>query len=122
MTTFVQFHLLTAYPPSNPNRDDQGRPKQALMGGAPRLRLSSQSVKRAVRESSYFENDLAGNTGTRTKRLFEKLLEKLISEGAEEEAARKAAEGVAKLFGKLEAGRGEPEKLVATTLAFISPD
>ena len=23
MTTFVQFHLLTTYPPSNPNRDDQ---------------------------------------------------------------------------------------------------
>ena len=59
MTTFVQFHLLTAYPPSNPNRDDQGRPKQATMGGAPRLRLSSQSVKRAVRESSFFANDLA---------------------------------------------------------------
>lgn len=35
MTTFVQFHLLTVYPPSNPNRDDTGRPKQALVGGAP---------------------------------------------------------------------------------------
>ena len=33
MTTFVQFHLLTPYPPSNPNRDDQGRPKQASVGG-----------------------------------------------------------------------------------------
>ena len=35
MTTFVQFHLLTAYPPSNPNRDDMGQPKRALVGGAP---------------------------------------------------------------------------------------
>ncbi|HLS19755.1 MAG TPA: type I-E CRISPR-associated protein Cas7/Cse4/CasC [Paracoccaceae bacterium] len=122
MTTFVQFHLLTAYPPSNPNRDDQGRPKQALMGGAPRLRLSSQSIKRAVRESSYFENDLAGNKGTRTKRLYEKLVGKLVSDGAGEEAARKAAEEVAVLFGKLEPARGEAEKRVATTLAFISPD
>lgn len=33
MTTFIQFHVLTAYPPSNPNRDDQGRPKQATVGG-----------------------------------------------------------------------------------------
>lgn len=122
MTTFVQFHLLTAYPPSNPNRDDQGRPKQALMGGAPRLRLSSQSVKRAVRESSYFENDLAGHRGTRTKRLFEKLVEKLIGEGASTEAAQEAAETVAKLFGKLESPKGAPEKKTATTLAFISPD
>lgn len=50
MTTFLQFHLLTTYPPSNPKRDDQGRPKQATLGGAPRLRLSSQSIKRALRE------------------------------------------------------------------------
>ena len=33
MTTYVQFHLLTIYGPSNPNRDDQGRPKQAMVGG-----------------------------------------------------------------------------------------
>ncbi|GIX15253.1 MAG: hypothetical protein KatS3mg118_3212 [Paracoccaceae bacterium] len=52
MTVFVQFHLLVPYPPSNPNRDDQGRPKQALIGGHPRLRLSSQSIKRAVRETA----------------------------------------------------------------------
>ena len=37
MTTFLQFHLLTKIGPSNPNRDDQGRPKSALVGGAPRL-------------------------------------------------------------------------------------
>ncbi|MBW7923020.1 MAG: type I-E CRISPR-associated protein Cas7/Cse4/CasC [Rubellimicrobium sp.] len=123
MTTFVQFHLLTAYPPSNPNRDDQGRPKQALMGGAPRLRLSSQSIKRAVRECSYFANDLAGNTGTRTKRLFEKLKEKLLGDGVTDKSAHDIAEAVAKIFGKLEAPKkAEPEKLMATTLAFISPD
>ena len=32
MTQFVQLHLLTTYPPSNPNRDDQGRPKTANYG------------------------------------------------------------------------------------------
>ncbi len=35
MTTFVQFHVLTKYGPSNPNRDDQGRPKQANVGVHP---------------------------------------------------------------------------------------
>lgn len=122
MTRFVQFHVLTAYPPSNPNRDDQGRPKAAMMGGAPRLRLSSQSVKRAVRESSFFAQDLAGNTGTRTKRLFEKLRETLIAGGAGDKAAHDAAELVARLFGKLEQPRKEDPRLIATTLAFISPD
>ncbi|MCA0270877.1 MAG: type I-E CRISPR-associated protein Cas7/Cse4/CasC [Proteobacteria bacterium] len=123
MTTFVQFHLLTAYPPSNPNRDDQGRPKQATVGGAPRLRLSSQSLKRAIRESSYFENDLAGSMGSRTKRLFEKLKAKLVAEGADDKAAAKAAETVAAIFGKLEAPKKDaPDDRVATTLAFISPE
>ena len=41
MTTFIQLHLLTAYPPSNLNRDDLGRPKTAIVGGAERLRISS---------------------------------------------------------------------------------
>ncbi len=59
MTVFVQFPLLTPYPPSNPNRADQGRPKQANFGGHPRLRLSSQSIKRAVRETAYFLQDLS---------------------------------------------------------------
>jgi CRISPR system Cascade subunit CasC len=121
MTTFLQFHLLTSYGPSNPNRDDQGRPKQAMVGGAPRLRLSSQSVKRAIRESSFFALDLAGSTGTRTKRLFEKLKEHLLATGHAPAAAQKAAEEVAAIFGKLESRKDEPEAKIATTLAFISP-
>ena len=44
---FLQLHLLTSYPPANLNRDDLGRPKTAFMGGALRLRVSSQSLKRA---------------------------------------------------------------------------
>ncbi len=135
MTTFLQFHLLTVYGPSNPNRDDQGRPKEALVGGEPRLRLSSQSVKRALRESAFFALDLKGHQGVRTKRLSEKLEAKLLSEGEAPDRAREAAEQVAGIFGKLEEpnkkkSKGkdgeeqeEESKLrIATTLAFISPE
>ncbi|MFT3691462.1 type I-E CRISPR-associated protein Cas7/Cse4/CasC [Paenirhodobacter sp.] len=118
MTTFVQFHLLTSYGPSNPNRDDQGRPKQAMVGGVPRLRMSSQSVKRALRESSFFALDLQGHIGTRTKQLHEKLGEYLIGKGVSDKAAQDAATEVAGIFGKLETLK---EKTRATTLAFISP-
>ena len=69
MTTFIQLHLLTTYPPSNPNRDDQGRPKSAMVGGAPRLRLSSQAIKRAVRTSPVFKTALEGHLGERTQRI-----------------------------------------------------
>lgn len=122
MTTFLQFHLLTSYGPSNPNRDDQGRPKQAMVGGSPRLRMSSQSVKRALRESAFFELDLKDNMGTRTKRLYEKLVERLIKNGAAEKVARDAAEQVATIFGKLDAPKKGEQDRIGTTLAFISPD
>jgi len=121
MTTFVQFHLLTPYPPSNPNRDDQGRPKQAMVGGHPRLRLSSQSLKRAVRETAYFMADLAGHRGTRTKRIAEEVEKHLAGLGTPADAGRKAAEQVAVIFSKLEKAE-EGKAPLTTTLAFVSPD
>ena len=123
MTTFVQFHLLTAYPPSNPNRDDMGQPKRALVGGAPRLRLSSQSLKRAIRECAYFQHELVGHIGTRTKRLGIELQKRLIEQGETEDRAREIASTVANIFSKLEAPKkGEPQEPITTTLAFVSPD
>ncbi len=123
MTTFVQFHLLTTYPPSNPNRDDQGRPKQATVGGTPRLRLSSQSLKRAIRESGYFQQGLEGHLGTRTKRLATELASDLIDQGVEPEAAREIAVQVGRVFTKIEQpGKGEESPTDGTTLAFVSPD
>lgn len=121
MTMFVQFHLLTPYPPSNPNRDDQGRPKQAMIGGHPRLRLSSQSLKRAVRETAYFKQDLAGHRGDRTKRIAEQLEKRMHANGVEAAKARDAAARVAALFSKLEAEKNGAAPLT-TTLAFVSPD
>lgn len=121
MTTFVQFHLLTSYGPSNPNRDDQGRPKQAMVGGVPRLRMSSQSVKRALRESSFFALDLAGHQGTRTKRIAEEVEKKLLAQGIEAAPARQAATDVAKIFSKLDAEK-DGKAALTTTLAFVSPE
>jgi CRISPR system Cascade subunit CasC len=69
MSTFIQLHLLTSYPPSNLNRDDLGRPKTAVMGGRTRLRVSSQSLKRAWRTSDFFEKTLKAHVGTRTRRI-----------------------------------------------------
>ncbi|MDO9538581.1 MAG: type I-E CRISPR-associated protein Cas7/Cse4/CasC [Methanocalculus sp.] len=79
MTEFVQFHLLTTYPPSNLNRDDLGRPKTAVVGGTTRLRISSQSLKRAWRESDLFAEVLAGKIGVRTKRMGGIISESLCS-------------------------------------------
>lgn len=69
MSEFIQLHILASYPPSNLNRDDLGTPKTAMMGGARRLRVSSQSLKRAWRTSAIFQEAFAGHIGIRTKEM-----------------------------------------------------
>lgn len=51
----IQLHMLKAHAASNMNRDDTGRPKELVFGGANRLRLSSQSIKRALRMGQHFD-------------------------------------------------------------------
>ena len=124
MTNFIQLHFLTAYPPSNPNRDDMGRPKTAIYGGVPRLRLSSQSLKRAARLSPVMSDALRGHMGARTQRLGEQVVSHLCDLGAGQAQAREIAGKVAEVFGKLDtkAAKKNPNHLRIRQLAFISPD
>ncbi|MFH1113944.1 MAG: type I-E CRISPR-associated protein Cas7/Cse4/CasC [Pseudomonadota bacterium] len=102
MTTFLQLHLLTSYPPSNLNRDDLGRPKTAVMGGVNRLRISSQSLKRAWRTSEIFASNVSrDHIGTRTKEMGKTIYEGLCQRGVEDGQAREWAQAVAGKFGKL---------------------
>ncbi len=122
MSRFLQLHYLTIYPPSNPNRDDQGRPKTAFYGGVPRLRLSSQAIKRAARLSDTIQEELQGHLGQRTQRLGEEVQAFLQAEGAEEQQARDIATEIADIFGKLD-GDAKKKGLIRTKqLAFISPE
>ena len=100
MSRFVQLHLLTSYPPANLNRDDLGRPKTAMMGGEPRLRISSQSLKRAWRTSDVFESALNGHIGTRTKEMGVRIFDSLREKGIKEDKAIKWAKLIAVQFGK----------------------
>ena len=121
MTDFIQLHLLTAYPPANLNRDDTGRPKTAIMGGVQRLRLSSQSLKRAWRTSSELEHRLNGHMGKRTQRLGEEILAYLREREMPDDKALKIARKLADIFGKLKSDADKhPARL--EQLAFISPE
>jgi CRISPR system Cascade subunit CasC len=120
MSDFLQLHLLTAYPPANLNRDDTGRPKTAVFGGATRLRVSSQSLKRAWRSSDVFRNGLDGYMGSRTQRLGSNIALALTSEfGLGHDEANALARVLAAVFGKLETKTGK--ELFTKQLAFISP-
>ncbi len=101
MTQFIQLHLLASYPPANPNRDDSGKPKTAMMGGATRLRISSQSLKRAWRTSSVFDSALKEHLGIRTKQMGVEVYNKLRAKGVVEQPALDAAKKIAEVFGKL---------------------
>lgn len=100
MSRFVQLHLLTAYPPANLNRDDQGSPKTAQMGGYDRLRVSSQCLKRTWRTSDLFTKAMIGHKGQRTKLFGLEIYKLLIHGGVSQENAANWATAIAGVFGK----------------------
>lgn len=124
MTTFIQLHLLTAYPAANLNRDDTGAPKTVVLGGATRLRISSQSLKRAWRTSELFESALAGHIGTRSGRIGREAAEIMLASGVEEKKAIEWARAIAACFGKVKNEKKTDDPLVNTEteqLVHISP-
>ena len=121
MSRFLQLHLLTFYPPSNLNRDDTGRPKTAMIGGALRLRLSSQSLKRAWRTSDDFKSALDGHRGERTQRFGEVIRDHLIARGTEAVKATNIARQIVPVFGKVKA-EGDKNSTRTEQLAFISAE
>lgn len=91
MKTLIEIHALQNFAPSNLNRDDTGAPKDALFGGTRRARVSSQCLKRAVRQ--YFNSMGEGrrldpkNLGTRTKRFLDAIVPCLKEKGRSEQEA-----------------------------------
>ena len=126
MSRFVQMHVLTSYPPANLNRDDTGRPKTALMGDALRLRVSSQSLKRAWRTSSVFEQLLPNADrmiGDRTKRIgLEWVHKRLVANGVPDELSRTWTKDIQRAYGEPESPDGDPDtELLIGQLAHVSP-
>lgn len=113
MTRFVQLHLLISYPPANLNRDDSGQPKTARLGGVERLRVSSQSLKRAWRTSEIFQQQLAGSIGSRTKLLGVTAYKQLLAAGVADKQAKDWAGQIAKVYGAVKKDKPlEIEQLV----------
>ncbi|NOZ94404.1 MAG: type I-E CRISPR-associated protein Cas7/Cse4/CasC [Acidobacteria bacterium] len=136
MERFVQLHLLTAYPPANLNRDDLGRPKTAIFGGQPRLRISSQSLKRAWRTSDVFlqalgmsegfveaTQDLFGKglkskIGIRTRRIAHECRDWLITRGMSGDDAESCAKAIAGTFAQLGV---KDDPLATSQLVVVTP-
>ena len=65
---YINYHILISHSPSNLNRDDMNMQKTAVFGGTKRTRISSQSLKRAIRHSDYYKNNI-GQPSDRTRQL-----------------------------------------------------
>ena len=91
MKTIIEIHALQNFAPSNLNRDDTGAPKDALFGGTRRARVSSQCLKRAVRQhfkELVQQNALASDDiAVRTKRILDDLTKSLVAKGRVEAEA-----------------------------------
>jgi CRISPR system Cascade subunit CasC len=120
----IELHILQSFPVSCLNRDDVGAPKTATFGGVTRARISSQCLKRAIREHLKDPDSGLLHTkfgGIRSKRLFF-LLTKELKEKHKLPAdqAEKLARSVAGLINKKE-GKPLPDGETETeTLIFFS--
>lgn len=123
----VELHIVQSFAPSNLNRDDTGAPKDCDFGGVRRARISSQSLKRAMRRA-FADGNLvpAALRATRTKRVISQIAESLVANGRTGEDATAlatavlAAGGIKSTDGKLGAlmfiGQGEVDALAMLAL------
>lgn len=74
----VQVHLLTAYPAALLNRDDAGLAKRIPFGGATRIRVSSQCLKKHWRDAEQIRE--LGDQAVRSTRIYEQLVAEPLME------------------------------------------
>src|ERR1035441_10913504 len=87
----IELHVLQSFPVSCLNRDDVGAPKTAVFGGVNRARISSQSLKRTIREYAKEELPAARFGGTRSRLIIEPLKKALLGQKLSEVQAAKLA-------------------------------
>lgn len=119
----IELHILQSFPVSCLNRDDVGSPKSAVFGGVTRSRISSQSLKRAIREFAQDHLPEARFGGERTKLIVEPFVRALQKHGVSDEkvaadTARSIADKLAKLDAKSTKEGGAPQ---VGTLIFLAP-
>ena len=116
----IELHILQSFPVSCLNRDDVGAPKTAVFGGVNRARLSSQSLKRAIREHAA-ELLPARFAGERTKLIVGPLQAALQKHGVADAAvALDHAKNIADILAKLDPKASAEDPKVGT-LTFIAP-
>lgn len=116
----LELHLLQNFAPSCLNRDDTGSPKDCEFGGFRRARISSQCLKRSIRQA-FEQHQLLGpdEYAVRTKRLAQDIAETLQAQHQKDPVqALSAATAAIKGVG-LDFGNKEGEELKTQYLLFL---
>lgn len=113
----IELHILQSFPVSCLNRDDVGSPKSATFGGVQRARISSQSLKRAVRVLAQGEGESGAFQGIRSRFLLEPFTKALVEAGADETTAGEKAKLICEAFSTID--KKNPDQV--TTAVFLSP-
>lgn len=114
----IELHILQSFPVSCLNRDDVGAPKTAIFGGVTRARISSQCLKRAIRELA---QELSPQlfAANRSRLFTEKITNLLVNDHKLDATVADAlAKCAAHYLGKLDPKDDSKVK----TLMFLSPD
>lgn len=92
-TNFINYHVLISHSPSCLNRDDMNMQKTAIFGGVRRVRISSQSLKYAMRQGAYFREKFGGTSiRTRTLDLLKTRLQEVFAGKYDPEIIAKAVD------------------------------
>lgn len=79
---YLQYHVLTGYGPSLLNRDATGEAKEITIGGMPRTRVSSQSLKYAWRNNGGGLNGIDAKRSIRSRHTYRReIADKLAGQG-----------------------------------------
>lgn len=116
----IELHILQSFPVSCLNRDDVGAPKTATFGGVTRARISSQCLKRAIRELSQGMSPklFAGN---RSRLIITPLADALKKHGVTDLKATEVAKQVGDYLATADEAAAKRGELKVKTLMFLSP-
>lgn len=100
------------------NRDDSGEHKTAIYGGVPRLRVSSQCMKRQIRSGheKVIGTSTPNDVSTRTKFFPERIRKSMLIKGHTDKAIKEVLSSV---FGKIEVDK-QTKDLKVSTLQMLS--
>ena len=97
----VELHLLQSFPPSCVNRDGNNSPKDCIFGDARRARISSQCLKRAIRQADIFAETVGEAIASRSKQMRDKkIIPRLVEKGLQQQDAEKWADDFRRQLAK----------------------